>query len=102
MARKGILEDRRGNISVAIILLIGGIVMAFIVLTTLGPVLSIVVHSVDDFREDNPTENFNSWYNTMYGHIRLVSVSTFMILTALVIYVFINAIRRQWETQYFK
>ena len=102
MARKGILEDKKGNIMVSIILLIGGIVMAFIVLTTLGPVLSVVVHSVDEVREENPTENFNSWYNTMLGHIRLVNVSVFMTLTALVIYVFINAIRRQWETHYFR
>lgn len=101
MARKGILEDKKGNtVAIAIILLIAGIVLYFIVLTTLGPVLSAVVHSTDEFREDNPSENLNSWYNIMYGHIKYVSVSTFMILTALVIYVFINAIRRQWETQY--
>lgn len=103
MARKGILENRNGNtVAIAIIMLIGVIVLYFIALTTLGPALSAIVHVTEDFKEANPSDNFDNWYDIMHGHLHWISTSTFMILLALVIYVFISAIRKQWETKIYK
>lgn len=100
---KKLREDRRGNALVfAVLFMFSAIVVYFIVAYIVAPPLLESIIDVTQTYVDTEGGHSTGWMNTMMGNLRFWGVAVGFILLAVVIYPILIAIRRRWETQYYR
>ena len=95
-----LIKDKRGTsvpMSIFVSFLI--IVAYSIMVMATTPVLSEIIMANNDYLAANPdSENAGNWRVSMNSALRIYSSSTFVLLSALVIWVIISMIRKEHQT----
>lgn len=99
---KNMLEDNRGNVLVFAVLFMLGVIVVYYTLSHIAPLLLEPIIAVTQVYVDTEGGNSVGWMNIMLGNLRFWTVAVGFILFAVVVYPILIAIRRRWETQYYR
>ena len=100
-ALKEFLEDRKGvQIVLAIFITFLLIVTMIIIQMSLGPVLAEIISFSNQYMSDNPSELAGEWRVSMNDSLRFYAFSTFALIFALIVWLFINSVKKEWKTFY--
>ena len=95
-----LIEDKRGvSIAMSIFVSFLIIVAYSIMVMATTPVLSEIIMANNDYLAANPgAENAGKWRVSLNSALGIYSSSTFILLSALVIWVIITAIKKESQT----
>jgi uncharacterized membrane protein len=99
-----LIEDKKG-VSVAMSIFVSFlIIVAYsIMVMATTPVLSEIIMANNDYLAANPgAENAGDWRISMNNALGIYSSSTFLLLSALIVWVIITAIKKQSSTYYLR
>lgn len=95
------LKNREGvSIVLAIFVTFLLIVTMIIIQMSLGPVLTEIIAFSNQYMSDNPSELAGEWRVSMNDSLRFYAFSTFALIFALIVWLFINSVKKEWKTFY--